>query len=572
MDSTVFNRRLRAFMIFIFLVVLIFIGKLFYLQIVHGNLYEQIADRQFVTPTSSLFDRGTIYFTESDGTRVSAASIKSGFKVAINPGQITDPAGLYTKLSTIIPLDQGTFMAQATKKGDPYEEIATGINQDAATKIAALKSTGVTVYRMNWRFYPAGQLASQVIGFMGYSGNNFTGQYGIERTYNDVLTRASVQLYVNFFAQVFSDVSKLVTKDQKNEGDVITTIEPTVQGNLEQMLQGVQQKWNSDETGGIVMDPNTGAIIAMANSNGFDLNNTKSVTSVSQFANPLVSNDYEVGSIMKPIIMSIALDQGAVTPTTTYNDQGFVKVQNRTIYNFDKKGRGPNTTMQTVLNQSLNTGMVYVMSQMNKDAFRKQWQSFGFGQKTGIDLPAESVGLISNLNASDNQVNYANAAFGQGIAVTPVEMIRALAVLANGGHLVTPHIANTIEYEDGTSKQLNWPVSGQLIKPATDATITKMLVTVFDNYDQGTIKFDHYSIAAKTGTAQISDSATGGYYSDRNLHTFMAYFPATNPKFIVFFYNYYPKNGAKYSSDTLLPPFIDLAKFLISYYNIPPDR
>jgi cell division protein FtsI (penicillin-binding protein 3)/stage V sporulation protein D (sporulation-specific penicillin-binding protein) len=227
--------------------------------------------------------------------------------------------------------------------------------------------------------------------------------------------------------------------------------------------------------------------------------------------------------------------------------------------------------MQEVLNQSLNTGMVFVMQHMNKDAFRTQWKSFGFGEKTGIDLPAESTGLISNVN-TNYDVNFANISFGQGVAVTPIEMIRALSVLANGGHLVTPHVASQIQYADGISKTLDFPVTGQLINPETDTTITKMLVTVFDHYDQGTVKMDHYSIAAKTGTAQIPDPKTAGYYPDRNVHTFMAYFPATHPKFIVFFYNYYPKNGAKYSSDTLLPPFIDFAKFLINYYDVPPDR
>jgi cell division protein FtsI/penicillin-binding protein 2 len=215
--------------------------------------------------------------------------------------------------------------------------------------------------------------------------------------------------------------------------------------------------------------------------------------------------------------------------------------------------------------------MVFVMQHMNKDAFKTQWKLFGFGEKTGVDLPAESTGLISNVN-TNYDVNFANISFGQGVAVTPIEMIRALSVLANGGHLVTPHVASQIQYADGISKTLDFPVTGQLINPETDTTITKMLVTVFDHYDQGTVKMDHYSIAAKTGTAQIPDPKTAGYYPDRNVHTFMAYFPATHPKFIVFFYNYYPKNGAKYSSDTLLPPFIDFAKFLINYYDVPPDR
>ncbi len=319
------------------------------------------------------------------------------------------------------------------------------------------------------------------------------------------------------------------------------------------------------------MNPKTGAIIAMGLDNGFDLNQTRNITDVSQFNNPLVESVFEMGSIMKPVVMAIAIDQGAVTPTTTYNDAGFVKVGNKTIYNFDKKGRGNNVTMQAVLNQSLNTGMVYSMQRMKKEAFKKQWESFGFGEKTGIDLPAETSGLISNLN-TNRDVEFANVSFGQGVAVSPIEVLRAQAVLANGGHLVTPHVVSEIDYPSGFTKKMEWPVTGQLIKPETAVSITNMLTTVFDNYNDGKVKLEHYSIAAKTGTAQVANRTTGGYYDDRNLHTFMAYFPAKDPEFIVFLYNYHPKNGARFSSDTLLPPFVDFAKFLINYYDVPPDR
>ncbi len=571
MDPLFFKRRIWLVIVGTIFVVLLIIGKLFYLQIIHGGTYELLADHQYVTQLSSLFDRGTIYFSDKDNNLVSAATLKSGFKIALDPTQIVDAEAVFKVIGPILNLDHDRFIAQSTKKNDTYEEIATNVDPDAASSISAMKIKGVSIYRMNWRFYPGNTLAAHVIGFMGYKGNDFAGRYGIESSYNDVLSRVSQDLYVNFFAEIFSDVGKLVQKKTETEGDVVTTIEPSVQQNLETMLKGVQTQWSSDRVGGIVMDPNTGAILAIGMDNSFDLNDTKNVNDVSQFNNPLVSDDFEMGSIMKPIVMSIALDQGAVTPTTTYTDYGFVKVANRTIYNFDKKGRGSNVTMQEVLNQSLNTGMVYVMQHMNKSAFRDQWKSFGFGEKTGVDVPAESTGLISNIN-TNYDVNFANISFGQGVAVTPIEMIRALSVLANGGHLVTPHIASQIQYADGTSKNLDWPVTGQLIKPETDSTITNMLVSVFDHYDQGTVKMEHYSIAAKTGTAQIPDPKTAGYYPDRNVHTFMAYFPATHPKFIVFFYNYYPKNGAKYSSDTLLPPFVNFAKFLINYYDVPPDR
>ncbi|MEI8223645.1 MAG: penicillin-binding protein 2 [bacterium] len=569
MDSKLFHKRMYVPMVIMVLVVLVFIVKLFYLQIIHGRSYEQLADRQYVTTTSQVFDRGTIYFTQKDGTHVSAATLKSGFKLAVNGKLIDDPEKLYNAIGADLKIPKDQFIAMTGKKNDPYIELGTNLGTDVASKISDLKLPGVTLYRNNWRFYPADNLASHAVGFMAYKGDDFVGRYGIERTYNEVLARTDQRLYVNFFAEVFSDISKFISEPEEKEGDVITTIEPTVQKNLETVVLEIKEKWNSDRAGGIIMDPKTGAILAMALDNEFNINQTRTVTDITQFNNPLVESVFEMGSIMKPVIMAIALDQGVVTPTTTYFDQGFVKVGDRTIYNFDKRGRGL-ANMQTVLNQSLNTGMVYVMQRMAKPAFKNQWLSFGFSQKTGVDLPAEGAGLTSNLN-TNRDVEFANVSFGQGVAVTPLEMIRAHAALANGGHLVTPHVVSTIEYPSGLTKQLDWPVTGQLIKPETQATITKMLVTVFDNYNNGKLKFDHYSVAAKTGTAQIAKPG-GGYYGDRNLHTFMAYFPANNPRFIVFLYNQYPKNGAQFSSETLLPPFSELAKFLFSYYDVPPDR
>jgi cell division protein FtsI/penicillin-binding protein 2 len=556
-------------MVIMVLVVLVFIVKLFYLQIIHGRSYEQLADRQYITTTSQVFDRGTIYFTQKDGTHVSAATLKNGFKLAVNGKLIGDPEKLYNAIGADLKIPKDQFIVMTGKKNDPYIELGTNLGTDIASKISDLKLTGVTLYRNNWRFYPADNLASHAVGFMAYKGDDFVGRYGIERTYNEVLARTDQRLYVNFFAEVFSDISKFISEPEEKEGDVITTIEPTVQKNLETLTAEIKEKWNSDRAGGIIMDPKTGAILAMALDNEFNINQTRTITDITQFNNPLVESVFEMGSIMKPVIMAIALDQDVITPTTTYFDQGFVKVGDRTIYNFDKRGRGL-ANMQTVLNQSLNTGMVYVMQRMTKSAFKDQWLSFGFSQKTGVDLPAEGSGLTSNLN-TNRDVEFANVSFGQGVAITPLQMIRAHAVLANGGHLVTPHVVSAIEYPSGLKKQLDWPVTGQLIKPETQTAITKMLITVFDNYNNGKLKFDHYSIAAKTGTAQIAKPG-GGYYGDRNLHTFMAYFPANNPRFIVFLYNQYPKNGAQFSSETLLPPFSELAKFLFSYYDVPPDR
>jgi cell division protein FtsI (penicillin-binding protein 3)/stage V sporulation protein D (sporulation-specific penicillin-binding protein) len=227
--------------------------------------------------------------------------------------------------------------------------------------------------------------------------------------------------------------------------------------------------------------------------------------------------------------------------------------------------------MQEVINQSLNTGAVFVMQKLGKDRFREYFTNFGLGEKTGIDLPDEATGLINNLK-STRLVEYATASFGQGVAVSPIEITRALASLGNGGYLVKPYVVKRLERVNTKLSTDTKPVVGrQVIKPATSQAITKMLVTAVDTaLVHGSAKLDHYTIAAKTGTAQMPIPG-GGYYADRYLHSFFGYFPASNPRFIVFLYMVNPK-GVQYASESLVSPFMNLTKFLLNYYNVPPDR
>jgi cell division protein FtsI (penicillin-binding protein 3)/stage V sporulation protein D (sporulation-specific penicillin-binding protein) len=227
--------------------------------------------------------------------------------------------------------------------------------------------------------------------------------------------------------------------------------------------------------------------------------------------------------------------------------------------------------MQEVLSQSLNTGMVYVYQHWGKQKMRDYFYAYGIKDKTGIDLPNETGSLTGNLN-SPREIEYANASFGQGIALTPVQMVRALASLSNGGNLVVPHVVKYIRYNDGTKKEMIYPTVRTKISEKTSEEITRMLVTVMDKSLKGGLaKIEHYSVAVKTGTAQVANLDTGGYYLDRHTHSFFGYFPAYDPKFIVFLFAVNPK-GVPYASQTWADPFLDITKFLISYYQVPPDR
>ncbi len=554
-----------------FLVALFLLGRAFYVQVVKHSYYVDLADRQYISSTPINFDRGTIFFSHYKEDLVPAAQLKTTYRIAIDPSVIDDATSTYASLVKYVPLDKTDFIARATKKNDPYEEVAKDITSEVVAQIKVEKLAGVSFVKDNKRAYPQDDIGSKILGFVGNNGVKVQGQYGIERYYNDVLSRLSADQTINFFAELFANVEKTtVSNVDKNEGDVVLTIDAEVERALHSALVETKKQWNSDTIGGIIMDPQTGAILAMETLPSFDPNNYSLVKDPSQFINQNVSGVYEMGSIIKPLTMASALDSGAVTEDTTYNDTGFRDLNGYKVKNFDGKPRGPGTTMQTILDKSLNVGIVFLVEQLGAKRFQDYFKKFGLGDETGIDLPGEASGLTKNLD-SPVFVDSATAGFGQGIAVTPIQTIRALAALGNGGKLVNPHVVDTIIYQDGTTKKIAQDPPLQILKPDTSERISRMLVHVVDTaLANGTRKMDHYSIAAKTGTAQEAKPG-GGYYEDRYLHSFFGYFPAYDPKYIIFLYHTNPK-GAEYASATLTDPFFKMVKFLISYYEVPPDR
>ncbi len=580
MKTNSFQKKVRWIFGIIVFFALIMVTRLYFLQVVHGQNYSDKADRQYTSISVDTFDRGSIYFQNKGGDLISAASLKTGYILAVNTKLIaTDTEMYYKKISGIIPIDAGTFYSKISKVNDPYEEFQKQIPEDKIKLISDLKLPGLIIEKEKWRYYPGDGLASNVIGFTGYddSGINILGRYGLEKFYEDNLKRDSSTLYVNTFAEIFSNISNNFIQNKNREADIVTSIDPEVQGYVEKEISDTNKKWSSNLTGAIVIDPNTGEIYSMAVTPSFNLNNFKNETNVSIFSNPLVSDAYEMGSIIKPLTMAAGIDDGDVTAKTTYDDKGFVQSDGYTVYNFDKKGRGV-IDMQGVLNNSLNTGAAFVMNSMGKDKFLQYFKNYGIGTETGIDLPAEAAGNIGNLlnNLNNNKkIEYITASFGQGISMTPIITVRALSTLANGGKLIIPHVVKTINYKVGLAKNVSYvDEAKQVITKQTSEEITRMLVRVVDEaLAGGTMKMKNYSIAAKTGTAQISRPIKegGGYYPDKWLHSFFGYFPAYNPRFLVFLYTVDPKN-VNYASQTLTSPFFDITKFLINYYEIAPDR
>ena len=389
------------------------------------------------------------------------------------------------------------------------------------------------------RVYPQGLFAGQLLGFVGFQGHDRVGQYGIERSYHESL----------------------------QENDILLTIDPTIQSYVETSLSNVIKKWSAQGGSIIVQEPYSGAILAMASSPSFDPNNY-SRYDFDNFLNPAVQEQFEPGSSFKPVTMAAALDSKSVTPYTTYEDSGAVTIGSYTIKNFDEKTHGLQT-MRQVLEKSLNTGTIFAQRKTGDDEFLNYIVGFGFGQKTGVDLPGEILGTVANLYQG-RAINFATASFGQGIAVTPIQLISAYSAIANGGKLMRPFVVKKILHADGSVAETKPKVLGAPINEKTSAQLVAMLTSVVDRgFDKARIA--GYDVAGKTGTAQIPDK-DGGYLEDKQfIHNFVGFAPSYEPRFVVLIKMDRPQ-GITFAADSLSPVFGDLAGFLIKYFKIPPTR
>lgn len=550
---------------------LIIVSRLFFLQVVSRSYYQTLAERQHISSKDASVRRGNIYFREKDGGLFSVATVKSGYLVYVDPRKIKDAELVYEALLKFFPeIDREDFLNRASKKNDPFEIVARRASSELAQSVLELELAGVGVSPEEWRFYPAKELASSVVGFAGYKDDEIVGRYGIEYSQEDLLKGSENYLQGRrTLAGTFLDWGKKIFPGVKSSGSVVLTIEPQAQFFLEKVLDDAYKKWKVQRAGAIVMDPATGRILAMAVRPAFDPNHYGEVESLGVFINPITEHIYELGSVFKPLTMAAGIDLGKISSKTTYFDQGFLVIDGKRIENYDGKGRGT-ADMQRVLSESLNTGAVFVMRQIGSAALKDYFGRFGFGGKTGIELPGEVSGSLANFE-SGREIESATAAFGQGIAVTPIEFLRAISVLANGGKLVRPFIVDSILFDGAPDEKTEPQIIDGIIKPETAEEITRMLVKVVDEaLVGGVLKNAHYSIAAKTGTAQMPNESGRGYSNDY-LHAFFGYGPAYSARFAIVMFLVRPQ-GARYASETLSVPFIETMKFLLNYYNVPPDR
>ncbi len=527
--------RINLILLLLSLCGMVIVGQLFYLQIIKGDFYKALAQGLHSTETQIISERGRIFFKNGEPL---AVNIDWSYVFA-SPIEVKEKEVAASKLAEILSLDKD-FVLRKLEKDKLYEPIKKKITNEEVQKIKEINLRGIYLGKETGRYYPQETLASQLVGFLDA---NLQGQYGIEGYYNDVLQGR---------------------RNQRGQ-DIFLTVDYSIQFRAEKLLE--QAKENLAIEGGeiIVMNPNSGEILALANFPNFNPNQYSTVSDFKIFKNGATQKIFEPGSVFKPITMAGALEEQKITPQTTYLDKGKVVIGGWTISNYGNRIHGEQT-MTNVLEKSINTGAVFAEEKLGHDSFLNYLDKFGFFRLSGIDLP--EIYSENREFKKGYKINFATASFGQGIEITPIQLIRAFGAIANRGELVRPFIAKKVGEEDKFSSF----VAARVIEPKTAAQLTAMLVSVTENGWAKSARIPGYYTAGKTGTSQVSFAALGEKkrgYSDKTWQSFIGFVPAFNPEFVILVKLNNPKTRtAEYSA---VPIFRNLAKFIIDYYQIPPD-
>ena len=518
---------------------------LYQLQLVKGDYYLAKADSEALSAEGTDGNRGTIYFTDENGVELPAAINKEFPIIYAVPTAIEDPQEAANTLAPILNMPVSTLENIFSRHNDSYELLVHKADQGVASQVADLDLKGVYSDFENDRYYPLGPVASQVLGYVGPNAQNTgeSGHYGLESLYNSVLVGSA-------------------TSDSASAGggDLQLTIDPNIQIEAEKVLDDLVAA--NDASGGsvIVEDPQTGKILAMGGDPDFDPNNY-SASPIADFLNTNVQSVYEPGSIMKVLTMAAGIDAGKITPDTTYDDKGYVNIDGAHITNYNLATHGPygpGTTMTQVIEGSINTGAIFAENQTGNAIFGSYLKKFGLDQKTGVDLPGEVGGNLSQLTSKAPQVDYDTAAYGQGVAISPIELMSAVAAIANGGTLMRPYVNAALQPE----------AIRRVISTSTAQQVTGMMVAAVDLAHVANI--DGYSLAGKTGSAYIPDLVHGGYLNELD-DSYIGFGPTSDPKFIAFIrLNTLPVTSL--AAESVVPAFKELSQYIINYYNIPPDR
>jgi len=543
--------------------------RLFNLQVLSHAYYSNLAANQHAISTSITPTRGQIFLSGQSGNPVLVATNISKNMVYAVPKEITDKPATAFKLSQILDMTQAEIAAKIAGSGN-FAVVKKQIEDNVSAKLKELKLKGIYMQAQDLRFYPETDLASQVVGFVGYKGSDRLGQYGIEGKYEKNLagTKGSLDAETDPTGRWIATSSRSFVPATDGD-DIYLTIDPVIQFKAQEVLKDTISKHGADSGSVIVINPKTGAVMAMASEPGFDPNNYGKVKDPSVFANKVISADYEPGSVFKAITLAAALNEKKITPQTTYEDKGVIQIGDKQIKNSDPKPLGVQNMIQ-VLDQSLNTGAVFAQQQIGNDTFKNYVERFGFGQLVNLDLPGQVKGDLGNLNKKGD-VFFATTSFGQGITVTPLQLVQAYSAIANGGKMETPYLVDKIVHPSGDTEQPRPQSSRQVIDPQTAAALSGMLVDVVENGHGKKAGVAGYYIAGKTGTAQVPYKNKSGYDPNTNIGSFIGYGPEDNPQFLALVRIDNPKD-VKFAESTAAPAFGEIAKFILNYLQVQPSR
>ncbi len=531
-------------------------GRLVVFQVLHG---DEWADRGRNASNIEIIakpNRGIIY----DRNGAVLAGNGADYQIGSSPNLITDDrmGEVATALAPVLEQPVNTILDKLSLNRG-FVMLSEGrVPAEKAEFIRSLEYEGIQVDPLARRIYPQGELMCHLLGYTDFDG---VGGAGIEGYYQQQLAGEAASAEVTI-----SPLEEQINVVAREGSDLVLTLDRTIQHVVEKKLREALAEFNSRSGSIIVMNPKTGAILAMANYPCYNpytyFDAPKEVLN-----NPAVSRQFEPGSVMKLVTMAIALDAGAVGPQSTYYDAGIFEIGGIPIYNWDRSANGV-TDMKTAIARSLNVGMATIASMTGAETYYNYMQRFGFGRRTGIDLMSEAAGqLLLPGNELWTEAALGTNSFGQGLAVTPLQMISSVAAIANKGYLMQPYLVEEIHAPNGEvfvhePKVLAKPISEETANEVTAMAVYAVNTNLF--YAQ----MDGYTVAGKSGTAQIPEN--GIYHPTDTIASFIGWLPADDPEVIILVKIDRPQNSP-WGSETAAPTFSALAEELVVLLDIPPD-
>ncbi len=578
--------RVRIWYAVLICIMALFLVRLFYLQVIRYEHYKNsaLSDqlKQYEIPSS----RGRILAHSgpgNDGSSAGAIPIVLNQKLYLvyaDPLYIKDAAKVASDVARITGGNasdyQKTLDAAMRVKGNRYAILVKKVSEDQKQKIVALKYPGLGTQQQEYRTYPQGAMAAQLLGFVNDAGK---GSYGIEEALDTQLkgTPGELKAITDVHGVPLAASTGNTLKPAQSGKDVVLTVDLPMQKRLEQILADAAKTTKSESASAVIMDPNTGAIKAMANVPTYDPAKYYEVEDGSVFNNAAVSHPIEVGSSMKALTTAAALDDGVVTPATTYYDPSHWKVDGFNITNIEEDGGAGNRTIADILNLSLNTGAIWELMQMGGGGSinhkgRSVWYDYmvnhyGFGKPTGIEQGYEASGYVPGPddNGAGIDLTYANTSFGQAMTATPVQMAAAMSAVVNGGTYYQPRLVDaTVDASGKTTAEAPKVVRHGVVSTKVSQEIVPILQYVIDKHNV-TPAFDQsrYSVGGKTGTAQIAK--TGGGYLDNDFNgTYLGFVGGDTPQYVIAVFMTKPKNGGYAGTAAAQPVFVNIGHMLIN--------